>query len=98
MLLAFDIEEARRDTDRERSGDQKDYFEQDGEAVDSHHAVKAIDVHRAGHLKTKRDESEGDANEREVRGELALAIRQNDFHHQRHARSYSQDQLGGDQS
>ena len=51
MLFAFDIEEARGNADRERSGDQKDCFEKDCEAVDSHHAVETVDREREAQVR-----------------------------------------------
>ena len=100
VLFAFDIEKASRDADRERGGDQKDCFEEKCEAVDAHHAVESRRTAASSHeppLHRKRNKSERDTDEREVRRELALAIRQNHFHHQRHTRASSQDQLGRDQ-
>ena len=48
-------------------------------------------------LQPERECSQRDTDEGEVGGNLALAIRQNNFHHQRHTRADGQNQLGRDQ-
>ena len=94
MLLAFDIQEARRDGNRQRRADQEDAFEDNRKAVDADHSVEAGQrqaVTISAPQQNQRGKGQRDSDQREIRGHLAELVRQDHFHHQRDAGDHAQD-------